>query len=345
LAGRVLAVLARLVALLPWRALCAMGRVIGWLAGSLLRVRRAHVERSMAIAGIEGPSRQADAMYASLGRSAVEFLWLAGRERADRGREGREREGRGGEIARHVTLDPASVGRWADAVRGGRGVVIAASHTGNWDLAACTMARDLELLVVTKRLSVASIDRFWQSTRARQGVTLAGARGAMARSREVLRRGGAVAMMIDQVPSSWRHAVAVEFLGHSAFADRAPAALAAAARAPLVVAAARRAPSGDHVLHVLEVIEPDGRPARDWIVGATVAATRALDAFVRTYPGQWLWLHRRWKEPPGREDRRPAEADPGAHTAPVAAGKPAATLGVPWSKIRSSSPGEPSRAG
>ncbi len=307
-----------------------MGRAVGWLAGSLFRVRRAHVEQSMAVAGIEAPSRQADAMYASLGRSAVEFLWLAGR---------------GGQIASHVTLDPGSIERWQRAVRGGRGVVIAASHTGNWDLAACTMARDVELLVVTKRLSVASIDRFWQSTRARQGVTLAGARGAMARSREVLRRGGAVAMMIDQVPSSRRHALAVEFLGRPAFADRAPAALAATARAPLVVAAARRAPSGDHVLHVLEVIEPDGRPARDWIAGATAAATRALDGFVRTYPGQWLWLHRRWKEPCGREDRVPAGVDPGAQAAPVAAGKPAATLGVPWSKIRSSSPGEPSRAG
>ena len=159
-----LAVLARLVALLPWRALGAMGRAIGWLAGSLVRVRRAHVQQAMTVAGIAAPARQADAMYASLGRSAVEFLWLAGRER--RGRAGREIAGRGGEIARHVTLDPGSSERWRRAVLGGRGVVIAASHTGNWDLAACAMARDVELLVVTKRLSVAPIDRFRQPTRA-----------------------------------------------------------------------------------------------------------------------------------------------------------------------------------
>ena len=324
MAGWLLGALARVVGLLPWRALGALGRAVGWLAGSLFRIRRAHVEQAMGIAGIEAPSRQADALYAGLGRSAVEFLWLARR---------------GGEIARHVTIDPASAARWRAAVDAGRGVVIAASHTGNWDLAACVMARDIELLVVTKRLSVASVDRFWQSTRAGRGVTLTEARGAIARSREILGRGGAVAMMIDQVPAR-RRAVAVEFLGRPASADRAPAALAAAARAPLVVAAARRSSSGDHVLHVLEVIappDPEGRSGRAWIAEATVAATRALEEFVRAYPSQWLWLHRRWKLPEGgaRPDG-PSGVDPGAREA---------TLAPPWSKIRSSSPGEPSRAG
>jgi KDO2-lipid IV(A) lauroyltransferase len=320
MAGWVLGALAQIVGVLPWRALGALGRAIGWLAGTVLRIRRAHVLRAMAIAGVEVPSQRADDMYAALGRSAVEFLWLSRRGTA---------------AARHVTIEPASEPRWRAAIADGRGVVVAASHTGNWDLAACAMAADVELLVVTKHLSVASIDRFWQSTRARQGVTLTGAQGALARSHQTLRRGGAVAMMIDQAPSSRRHAVAVDFLGQPAFADRAPAALAAAARAPLVVAAARREASGDHVLHVLDVIDPaasEGRPGRDWIARATTRATRALEGFVRAYPAQWLWLHRRWKTP----GQRPSGVDPGAREA---------TLARPWAKIRSSSPGEASRAG
>src|SRR5271170_7093917 len=119
----------------------------------------------------------------------------------------------------------------------------------------------------------------------------------MAQSREFLRAKGAVAMMIDQAPESPRHAVAVDFLGRRAFADRAPAALAASSRAPLVVAAARRDAGGSHVLYVLEVLVPPARPTREWVAEATVSATRALDDFVRIYPRQWLWLHRRWKSP------------------------------------------------
>ncbi len=279
----------------------------------------------MSVAGIAEVSRQARAMYASLGASAIEFLWLTSR---------------GEEATRRVTIDEASLPRWRSALGQGRGVVIAASHTGNWDLAASAIARDVELLVVTKRLSVLALDRFWQSSRARAGVRLADARGALARGRDTLRRGGAVAMMIDQAPRLTRHAVAVEFLGRPAFADRAAAALAAASRAPLVVAASRRDARGAHVLHVLEVLEPPARATRatrPWIADATVSATRALDAFVRAHPDQWLWLHRRWKSPP------PPEGWPASVGVDLA--QRGTTLPRSWRKIRSSSPDAPSRAG
>jgi KDO2-lipid IV(A) lauroyltransferase len=261
-----------------------LGALLGWLAGSVLRIRRRHVEESMRAAGIARASMHARAMYAALGASAVEFLWMALR---------------GGPALARVRFDEASGVRWREVLgqgrAGGRGVVVAASHTGNWDLAACAVAREVEFLVVTKHLRIGWLDRFWQSTRARLGVSLSDADGALARSRAVLRRGGVVAMMIDQVPVSPRHASPVDFLGQPASADRAPAALAASMRVPLVVAAARRDEAGDQVLHVLAVVHPPSRPTRAWVLEATRAATRALDGFVRAHPSQWLWLHRRWK--------------------------------------------------
>jgi KDO2-lipid IV(A) lauroyltransferase len=266
-----------------WRLLLrALGGLLGWLAGSVLRIRRAHVEASMRAAGVARPGVEARAMYAALGQSAVEFLWLALR---------------GPRALEHVRIDEASRARWDQALSRGRGVVVAASHTGNWDLAACAIAREVELLVVTRRLSIRWLDRFWQGTRARRGVRLSGARGALARSRRVLREGGAVAMMIDQVPLDGRHAVAAEFLGRVAQTDRAGPALAAVSGAPLVVAASRRDPRGHHVLSVLDVLEPPPRASRAWIEEATRRATRALDGFVRAHPSQWLWLHRRWRAP------------------------------------------------
>jgi Kdo2-lipid IVA lauroyltransferase/acyltransferase len=256
-----------------------LGVLLGWLAGSVLRIRRVHVERSMRAAGIDRPARQARAMYASLGWSAMELLWTALRR----------------PVLEGARFDPISRALWNHALGQGRGVVVAASHTGNWDLAACAVAQEVELLVVTKHLRVGWLDRFWQTSRARMGVTLADADGAMARGRAVLRRGGVVAMMIDQVPLSAHHAAPVVFLGASAATDRAPAALAASGRAPLVVVAARRGPDGRQVLHVLDVVHPPPYPSRTWIVQATGSATAALDLFVRAYPSQWLWLHRRWK--------------------------------------------------
>ncbi|HTQ49024.1 MAG TPA: lysophospholipid acyltransferase family protein [Polyangiaceae bacterium] len=258
----------------------ALGALLGWLAGSVLRIRRTHVEQSMRAAGIDAPEREARAFYAELGLSAIEFLRLALR---------------GPRALSHVEIDEPSRARWRDALARNHGVVVAASHTGNWDLAACAVAREVELLVVTKHLSVRWLDRFWQSTRAALGVRLADAAGAMARARETLRRGGAVAMMIDQAPSRAQNAVSVEFLGRTAHADRAAAALAASAGAPLVVAASRRDELGRQIVEVLDVLLPPRRAGRAWIERATREATRALDAFVRRHPSQWLWLHRRWK--------------------------------------------------
>jgi KDO2-lipid IV(A) lauroyltransferase len=232
----------------------------------------------------------AKGMYRALGVSACEFLWLASNAGPAGARTARPLAG----IAR---IEAASRAKLDDAMLSGRGIVLAASHTGNWDLAACAIAQALPLLVITKHLKMRRLDAFWQSTRAAYGVALADAAGAVTRARAALARGGAVAMMIDQVPALRRHGVAVEFLGREAIVDRAPAALAALTGAPLVVAASHRAADGVQEMQVLRVLVPPPRPGPGWIEEATREATRALDAFVREHPSEWLWLHRRWRAP------------------------------------------------
>ncbi|MEO6418960.1 MAG: lysophospholipid acyltransferase family protein [Polyangiaceae bacterium] len=275
--------LAWLVARLRYAWLAPLGAVLGWLVGSVLRIRRAHVEDAMRSAGIA--PENAGGMYRSLGAGALEFLWLAGRG---------ENAVRFDEL---VTIDEASREVLVSLREAGAGFVFAATHTGNWDLAACAIAHDLPLLVVTKRLSARGIDAFWQGTRASYGVDLCLARGAIARGRAALEQGGAVAMMIDQVPLARRHGIETEFLGRTAFVDKAPATLAAKAGSPLVVAASRRDENGIHRLSVLEVITPPAHAGRAWIREATVKATQALETHVRNHPSSWLWLHRRWRTP------------------------------------------------
>jgi KDO2-lipid IV(A) lauroyltransferase len=287
-AGEVgLRVLAALVAALPARATAALGRAVGWFARAVLGYRHRHVVGAMQRAGVVDPEAAARSLYRELGISMVETLVL----------------GASAAPITRVRIDAGSRARWEAALGMGRGVVIAGTHTGNWDLAACAVAQTTPLLVVSKRLHVKWLDRYWQRARAARGVRLAYARGALSAARSVMRDGGAVVMMIDQVPALRRHGCDVEFLGGLALTDRSPATLAAVRRAPLVVAAGRRDAAGDHVLHVLDVLVPpagfgeSGRAGarRAWIEHATAAATAALERFVRMYPDQWLWLHRRWK--------------------------------------------------
>lgn len=273
--------LAWLVARFPYAWLRAFGALLGFVAGTLLRIRRRHVETSLVRAGLD--ARAASGMYRSLGAGVFELLWLAGR--------GRE------PIATIASIDPASR-RMLEAARAtGRGIVLAATHTGNWDLAACAVASVVPLTVVTKRLSVRSLDAFWHRTRARFGVRLITSDAALSRARRELSAGGAVAMMIDQAPMRRRHGVVGSFLGADAWLDRSPAVLAARTGAPLVVAGSSREPNGHHALSVLLVIEPPVGAGAAWIEQATRQSANALERFVRDHPESWLWLHRRWKTP------------------------------------------------
>jgi KDO2-lipid IV(A) lauroyltransferase len=110
-------------------------------------------------------------------------------------------------------------------------------------------------------------------------------------------------VLLDQVPPREANGEWLAFLGADALTDRAAAALAASTGAPLVVTASRRDEHGRHALHVLSVKLPPTRGRTEWARKATREATGELEGFVRAYPDQWLWMHRRWKQveaAPGR---------------------------------------------
>jgi KDO2-lipid IV(A) lauroyltransferase len=276
-----LGALAAVVASFPFRWLRALGVPFAWLFGSVLRIRRAHVEASIARSGCPVPRRAALGMYRALGASVMELLWLSRRET--------------GSLGDVCKLDPSSRRLLLDALLDGKGAVLAASHTGNWELAACALARSLDLLVVVKPISMGGFDVFMRRAREAHGLRLARPEGALAPARETLARGGCVGMLIDQVPARESNGIPVDFLGAPALADRAAASLAACTGAPLLVVAFRRTETGEHAVHVLSVMRPPARDRCAWIEPATRRASLALEEFVRAYPTEWLWLHRRWK--------------------------------------------------
>jgi KDO2-lipid IV(A) lauroyltransferase len=227
-------------------------------------------------------------MYRALGTNVMELLWLSRRP---------------GALRDVCSLDPRSRAVLESARAKGRGIVLAASHTGNWELAACAMARELDLTVIVKPIATRGLDEFMTRARRAHGLGLTLPEGALQPARDVLARGGSIALLIDQVPAHESHGIPVEFLGARALADRAPAALAAATGAPLVVVAFRRDADGTHAIDVLDVLDPPPRGRREWTLEATRKATAALAAFVRRHPSQWLWMHRRWRAPRSSEER------------------------------------------
>ena len=263
-----------------WRSvLPAVGFVLASVVGSVLRIRRAHVVRSMRTAGISCPERVASRMYRSLGRGIAELVHLLLCRPAS--------------LRGAVRLDEREIRSW---LGGPGGAVIATAHTANWDLVACRLAELFPVTVVTKHLSVRWLDRLWQGLRARRGVSLVGAGSVRRRVLGALAEGHLVAMLVDQAPERRRSAIRVPFLGQLAWVDLAPALLALRARVPLAVAFPRRDPDGGLGAELGPVLLPPAVPSRQWAEAAMRESTAALERFVYRHPEQWLWMHRRWKD-------------------------------------------------
>ena len=293
-------VVARITGLLAWGSLGWAGAVVGWIAGSALRIRRAAVVSALKRASIGDAEGEARAMYAGLGAGLLELLWLGGAPPARRTEILRE----------HVILD-ADLDEAMRAASARGPLVLAASHTANWELVAYGAARVLaergqRLAVVVKPVSVGAFHAFCTNLRRACGLELIAPEGALRTARQLLLAGDVVAMPIDQVPDRAQHGVTVSFLGAPALADRAPAVLARSVGATLIVVGATRDGRIQRA-HLLAELAPPVRAASrrspidpslsPWIGEATREATGALETFVRKNPSSWLWLHRRWRAP------------------------------------------------
>jgi KDO2-lipid IV(A) lauroyltransferase len=92
--------------------------------------------------------------------------------------------------------------------------------------------------------------------------------------------------------------VFVDFFGHKAATAVGPAAYAFKTGAPLFSAFAYPLRSGKWRIKVEPVVLDRTQPERDAVYAATQELTTRVESAVRAYPGEWVWMHRRWKAVP-----------------------------------------------
>lgn len=261
-----------------------MGGAAGWLAGSVLRVRRDDVDRHLALAF---PDREpawrrgvAAESYRHLGREGVAMLRMAELDREAVRRRTRM-EGMDG-IRR--------------AVESGRGAVVVTGHLGNWEIGGAALAaRGVPLAAVALRQGNPLFDRDLVRTRERLGLRVVYKKDAPTQVLAALRAGGAVALVGDQNPI--RGGVPVDFFGRPANTARGPAVFALRSGAPVFAGAALRRPGRGprYDVWIEEVsVERTGDPGAD-ALRLVQAYTDWLEEMVRRAPEQYFWQHRRWK--------------------------------------------------
>jgi KDO2-lipid IV(A) lauroyltransferase len=208
-------------------------------------------------------------------------------------------------FARFPRMNRDNISRWIryeglenylDAKKSGRGILVATAHFGNWELSAFAHALMTEPMhVMIRPLDNPRIDRMVEHRRRLSGNHLIekwdGARAVL----RALQHNEAVGILIDQ-NTSLEEGTFVDFFGTPACANTAFAKIAA--RTGAIVIPGFAVWSGEEQCYILRFyppVEMTGDAVRD-----TQRLHQVLEEVIREHPGQWLWIHRRWKtRPPG----------------------------------------------
>jgi len=209
-------------------------------------------------------------------------------------------------FARFPQINRANISQWIrydglehylEAKKSGRGILFATAHFGNWELSAFAHALMTEPMhVMIRPLDNPAVDRLVEERRQLSGNHLISKRDAARAVLRALQQNQAVGILIDQ-NTSIDEGVFVDFFGIPACANSGFAKIAARTGAVVIPGFAVWSESeGRYVLRFYPPVAMTGDPAED-----TQRLHRKLEEAIREYPGQWLWIHRRWKtRPPGK---------------------------------------------
>jgi KDO2-lipid IV(A) lauroyltransferase len=281
-------VLVRALGALPRNWARAVGAGLGTLTFALSGRLRRTGERNLEIAypenGAEWRSRTLRQLYRNLGLHLAEFCRMS-----------------------HYTPDGthsfiryAGLEHYLVARDRGRGVLVVTGHLGLWELSSFYHSlMGYPMSMVIRRLDNPLVDRLVNGIRCLHGNTVLHkddfARGLLG----AMRRGETVGILMDTNMTP-PQGVFVDFFGTPACTASGLARVAMRTEAAVLPGFLTwREEEKKYVLEFGECLElvHSGDDEQDMVTNTQIC-TSAIEAWVRRYPEQWLWVHRRWKTRP-----------------------------------------------
>jgi Kdo2-lipid IVA lauroyltransferase/acyltransferase len=177
----------------------------------------------------------------------------------------------------------------------GKPALIFTSHLGSWELPALgAVAHGLDVAILYRRPNIESADRAIERIRSiNMGTLIPAGRDAPLKLAEALKNNQHVAMLVDQYLTN---GVEVTFFGRKTKANPMLARLLRQIECPIHGTRIIRLPNNRFRAELSEEVKPvrDAAGQID-IQGTMQAVTDVVEGWVREYPEQWLWLHRRWR--------------------------------------------------
>lgn len=282
----------RVLGALPRSLALRFGAALGAFAyHALSRLRRVG-QRNLQIAFPEWTEAERTAIlrqeYVHLGHLLAEFCQMSGYTRDV-----------AGGLIRYEGLE-----HFTSAHQGGRGVLILTGHLGAWELSSffhSLMGHPMGMVI--RRLDNPLIDRMVNRIRCLHGNRVihkdSFARGLL----EAMQAGESVGILMDTNMTP-PQGVFVPFFSRPACTASGLARIARKTGAVVLPGFLLwEKAEGRYVLHFGEALSLQHTADADAdAIANTALFNRVLERYIRQYPEQWLWLHRRWKtRPPGEQ--------------------------------------------
>ncbi len=276
---------------LPRGVVRRIGAGLGWVAFTFSRRLRRVGLRNLQIAYPERSESERERvlreLFRGLGWQLAEFC-LMSRYSAEEAKR----------FVRYEGLE-----NYLEARQQGKGVLVVTGHLGAWELSSFFHSlMGYPMAMVIRRLDNARVDALVNRIRCKHGNRVLHkddfARGLLA----AMHAGETVGILMDTNMTP-PQGVFVPYFGVEACTASGLARVALKAGAAVLPGFLLwEAAEGQYVLHFgrsLELIETGDAQAD--IVANTALYTAAIESYVRQYPEQWLWVHRRWKTRPAGE--------------------------------------------
>lgn len=177
----------------------------------------------------------------------------------------------------------------------GKGVLLLGAHLGNWEFNPPShLTRVAAANVVYRKTKNPYVERFVDSIRRSCGLNTIPHRNSIREIMAALKRGEGVGLLLDQHTGE-KEAIVVDFFGRPAATNIGLAVIALKTGTPVVPMFMVR--EGEKYRAVYEEpirLHKTGDTERD-IRDATIRFNYIIEKYVRRYPEQWFWVHRRWK--------------------------------------------------
>jgi len=178
----------------------------------------------------------------------------------------------------------------------GRGVFLLSAHFGNWEMLSAVIALSgIPFNVLVKKIRNPRLNSFINEIRRGASVNPIDKEKGAEDMLQRLRNNEAVAVVLDQHAHP-NEGITVRFFGQEASTFKSLALLARRHKIPIVPVFIIREKFGFHRVVYEPALELcTGKNVGNSILQDTQQCMDVLERYIRAYPDQWIWLHRRWK--------------------------------------------------